>query len=72
MWELVKQGLGIGILDVIGDMEPRVRRVLPDIESLALPVLLVAHREPSTGRRVRVVFDLLVAGLVGPPRGSGE
>ena len=30
MWELVKHGLGIGILDAnIGDTEPRVRRALP-------------------------------------------
>jgi len=60
MWELVKHGLGIGILDgTIGDAEPRVRRVLPDFTPLMFPIWLVAHRELHTSRRVRVVFDLL-------------
>lgn len=73
MWELVKQGLGIGILDdVFGDPEPRVRRVLPELEPLVLPVWLVAHRELSTSRRVRIVFDLLAAELAGPHRSTNE
>jgi DNA-binding transcriptional LysR family regulator len=64
MWEMVKEGLGIGILDdVLGDAEPRVRRVLPDVDPLVLPVWLVVHRELNTSRRVRVVFDLLAAEL---------
>lgn len=67
MWELVKHGLGIGILDgTIGDAEPRVRRVLPDLAPLMFPVWLVAHREVSTSRRVRAVFDLLAAELAAP------
>jgi DNA-binding transcriptional LysR family regulator len=64
MWELVKQGLGIGILDgTIGDAEPLVRRVLPDFQPLVFPIWLVAHRELNTSRRVRVVFDLLAQEL---------
>lgn len=64
MWELVKAGLGIGILDdVFGDAEPRVQRVLPQFEPLVLPVWLVVHRELNTSRRVRVVFDFLAAEL---------
>jgi len=67
MWELVKHGLGIGILDGnIGDAEPLVRRALPDFEPLMFPIWLVAHREVSTSRRVRVVFDLLAEELAGP------
>ena len=67
MWELVKQGLGIGILDGdIGDAEPLVRRALPDFEPLIFPIWLVAHRELSTSRRVRVVFDLLAEELALP------
>jgi DNA-binding transcriptional LysR family regulator len=73
MWELVKQGLGIGILDdVVGDAEPRVRRVVPELEPLVLPVWLVAHRELSTSRRVRMVFDLLVTELAAPHRSTDE
>ena len=64
MWELVKQGLGVGILDgTIGDAEPRVRRVLPDLAPLMFPIWLVAHRELGTSRRVRAVFDLLAEEL---------
>jgi DNA-binding transcriptional LysR family regulator len=67
MWELVKHGLGIGILDgLVGDTEPRVRRVLPDLAPLTFPIWLVAHREVNTSRRIRVVFDLLAAELAGP------
>lgn len=64
MWEFVKHGLGIGVLDGnIGDAEPLVRRVLPDFEPLSFPIWLVAHRELNTSRRVRVVFDLLAEEL---------
>ncbi|MFQ5624080.1 MAG: LysR substrate-binding domain-containing protein, partial [Paracoccaceae bacterium] len=67
MWEMVKQGLGIGILDGhIGDAEPKVRRVLPDMEPLMFPIWLVAHRALNTSRRIRVVFDLLAAELAVP------
>jgi DNA-binding transcriptional LysR family regulator len=64
MWEMVKQGLGIGVLDgTIGDAEPLVRRALPDFEPLMVPVWLVAHREVNTSRRIRIVFDLLAEEL---------
>jgi DNA-binding transcriptional LysR family regulator len=69
MWEMVKHGLGIGILDGnIGDAEPLVRRALPEFEPLIFPIWLVAHRELNTSRRVRVVFDLLAEELAGPSR----
>lgn len=64
MWELVKQGTAIGILDSqIGDAEPAVVRVLPDLEPLTFPIWLVAHRELTTSRRIRRVYDFLVAEL---------
>ncbi len=64
MWELVKNGVGIGILDGnIGDAEPLVERVLPDLEPLMFPIWLVAHRELNTSRRIRMVFDLLATEL---------
>jgi DNA-binding transcriptional LysR family regulator len=60
MWELVRQGAAIGILDAhIGDADPTVRRVLPDLEPLVFPIWLVAHRELSTSRRIRMVYDFL-------------
>ncbi len=67
MWEYVKQGLGIGVLDAhIGDAEPAVQRILPDLEPLMFPIWLVAHREISTSLRIRTVFDILVAELAKP------
>ncbi len=67
MWELVKQGLGVGILDAeIGDAEVRVQRILPDMQVAEFPIWLVAHRELNTSRRIRIVFDLLARALAKP------
>ena len=63
-WELVKQGLGIGIMpEEIGDAEPKVARVSVDIDSIAFPIWLTTHRELNTSRKVRMVFDLLAQEL---------
>jgi DNA-binding transcriptional LysR family regulator len=60
LWELVKSGLGIGvIIEAVGDEEPLVERVVPEVV-IPVPMWLVSHRELHTSRRVRVVFDLLV------------
>ncbi len=67
MWEMVKNGLGIGILDGnIGDAETSVERVLPDLEPFMFPIWLVAHRELNTSRRMRLVFELLANELAKP------
>jgi DNA-binding transcriptional LysR family regulator len=64
MWELVRQGAGIGVLDAyIGDADPIVQRVLPDLEPLVFPIWLVAHRELTTNRRIRMVYDFLATEL---------
>jgi DNA-binding transcriptional LysR family regulator len=64
MWELVRQGAAIGILDAhIGDADPAVRRVLPDLEPLVFPIWLVAHRELTTNLRIRMVYDILAKEL---------
>lgn len=63
-WELVRQGVAIGIApDFVGDREPRVRRVLPDLKPMTFPMWLTAHRELNTSRRVRFVFDFLAEEL---------
>lgn len=62
MWEYVKCGLGIGLIDsAIGDQQPKVARVLPNLEPLAYSTYLVAHRELHTNARIRIVFDFLAA-----------
>jgi DNA-binding transcriptional LysR family regulator len=64
MWELVRQGAAIGILDAhIGDADPVVRRVLPDLEPLVFPIWLVSHRDLTTSRRIRMVYDFLAEEL---------
>ncbi|MCI5077842.1 LysR family transcriptional regulator [Oricola sp.] len=63
-WELAKAGVGIGIVpESVGDAEPRVRRVLPDMQPMTFPIWLTTHRELNTSRRVRVVFDILAEEL---------
>ncbi|SPJ26132.1 LysR family transcriptional regulator [Palleronia abyssalis] len=66
MWEMVRAGLGIGILDDrIGDADPSVERAVPDFGPIAFPVWIVAHRDIARSRRLRVVFDALVEGFGG-------
>lgn len=63
-WELVKRGMGIGAVTAnIGDLEPLVRRVLPDMAPFVVPMWLATHRELNTSKRVRTVFDFLAAEL---------
>ncbi len=63
-WEMCKQGIGICIvMDEVGDREPLVRRVLPKLPPIPVPVWLATHQEVRTSRRIRVVFDLLAEEL---------
>lgn len=63
-WELVKRGAGIGVITAnIGEHEPLVRRVLPDMAPIVVPMWLATHRELNTSKRVRTVFDFLAAAL---------
>ncbi len=67
MWELVRQGAAIGVLDAfIGDSDPLVARVLPDLPTLPFPIWLVAHRELTTNPRIRMVYDYLADALRRP------
>lgn len=61
-WELVKQGLGVGMMvEQIANAEPGVVRVLPDLQPFTAEIWLVTHSELRTQRRIRTVFDFLVA-----------
>ena len=63
-WELAKRGVGVAIMmEEIGDAEPLVTRALPELPPVPVPMWLTTHRELSTSRRLRVVFDLLFEGL---------
>lgn len=64
------RGVGIGgITRDIGDAEPLVCRILPDMEPMIVPMWLATHRELNTSKRVRTVFDFLVAELSRKPFG---
>ena len=61
---MVKQGSGIGfMMEQIGDAEPLVERVLPNLPAFETESWLVAHRELKTSRKFRIVFDYLAAEL---------
>jgi DNA-binding transcriptional LysR family regulator len=63
-WELVKQGVGIGVFpEAIAESEPTIREVLPGLDPMIFPIWLTAHRELNTSRRVRMVFDFLAEEL---------
>jgi DNA-binding transcriptional LysR family regulator len=63
-WELTKRGVGICIMmQEVGDAEPLVQRALEGFPPFPVPTWLTTHRELSTSRRLRVVFDLLAEGL---------
>jgi len=57
---MCKQGIGICVvMDEVGDVEPKVRRVLPDLPGIPVPIWVTAHSELRTSPRIRVVYDLL-------------
>jgi DNA-binding transcriptional LysR family regulator len=64
-WEMVKQGLGIGVItEDVGGREPLVQKALPTMAPIMVPLWLTTHRELHTSRRIRVVYDLLASELV--------
>ncbi len=63
-WELVRAGLGIGMMmDQIAEDTPGVVRVLDGLPQVRFPIWLVTHRELRTARRIRVVYDILAEAL---------
>jgi DNA-binding transcriptional LysR family regulator len=60
-WELVRQGLGIGLIteDIASTMTDLQRVPVPQ-KPISVPYWLVAHKELRTNRRIRFVFDRLV------------
>lgn len=67
-WALITQGSCIGVMtEEVGDADPRVVRVLPELLAFPLEMWLTSHREVRTSQRVRVVFDLLGKALSGAP-----
>ncbi len=64
----IRAGLGIGICQVgIANLEPSLRRVLPEAFSLDLPLWIVMHEDLRTSLRCRTIFDGLATGLMELP-----
>lgn len=58
-WQLAKSGAGIvTTLEMIGDAEPGMERVLPDF-TMVRSMWLVTHRDLKTSRRIKTVFEFL-------------
>ncbi|WP_212522736.1 LysR family transcriptional regulator [Actibacterium sp. MT2.3-13A] len=65
-WQLVRAGCGVGGMQVaIGEAEPGVERILPDLPLPALPVWLAAPAALRHTPRIRLVWDALAARLSG-------
>ena len=63
-WQLVKQGLGIGIMTTdVGDIENQVVAVQPNKPTIKGELWLVTHRELRTNLRIRKVFNFLAGKL---------
>lgn len=63
-WAMVKAGAGVGIMTLrVGEADPTVQRLLPDLAPLSFPVWLVTHRDLRTSLKVRTVYDCLAARL---------
>ena len=71
-WALCRGGHGIcAVMEEVGDADPSVVRVLPEMEPLPVSMYITSHREVRTSRRMRVVFDALVAELGGESPRAG-
>ena len=58
--ELIRQGLGIGIMPKeIGESDPSLIPILPELPPIEAEMWLVTHRELRTSRRIKKVFDFL-------------
>jgi len=63
-WEMVAAGCGIGVAPLlVAAADPRVVRVIPDLEVGALPIWLTAPEALRTSPRIRRVYDMLAAEL---------
>ncbi len=63
-WELVRQGAGISPMPTeLGDTDPSIKQILPNLGPLDSELWLAAHRELRTSRRIRTVFDFLATEL---------
>lgn len=65
-----RAGVGIAVAQVpVGDADPRLVRLLPEIDVAVLETWIVTHENLAKVPRVRAVFDSLVEFFAAMPRG---
>ena len=65
MFELVREGAGIGLLPtIVAEGRLGLRRIQPDAPVFNMETWLVTHREIQTNRRIRLTFDHLAKEVV--------
>ncbi len=63
-WELVRHGAGISPMPTeLGDTDPSIQKILPDLDPMPSEIWLAAHRELRTSLRIRRVYDFLAKEL---------
>ncbi|WP_371685592.1 LysR family transcriptional regulator [Tropicimonas sp. IMCC6043] len=76
LWELIRAGCGLGFGQLrVGEADPLVERLLPELPLPSLPVWLTAPDAMRRVPRIRRVWDLLADGLrahLAPPAGRGS
>ena len=64
LWEALRAGLGIGFAARwLGDRDPLLQRILPELTIPPLPVWLTVHREIRSSARIRAVYDFLAQAI---------
>lgn len=65
-WRMVVAGAGIGPNQIaVGEAEPKVRRILHELDLPTLPVWLTVHEELRTSALIRRVYDFVAEELAG-------
>ena len=60
LWEMTHRGIGVGVvLDIAAARMPGLRKLLPELSRVPVPLWLVTHRELQTSRRIRLVYDVV-------------
>lgn len=64
IWEMVKRGMGVApMLREIAERTPGVRRLLPEMPAIRVPIWLVTHVELQATPRIRLVQGILAEEL---------
>jgi DNA-binding transcriptional LysR family regulator len=64
VWEMVNRGLGVAaMLREVADRTPGVRRLVPGMAPIPVPIWLVTHRDLQSSPRIRLVQSILAEEL---------